>query len=309
MNLQKVRPLVSAVMPVYNCAPYLEEAIWSIRRQTFTDFEFIIVNDGSIDDSPAIIRRHAAADSRIVVIDQPNRGLAPAINSGVSAARGKYIARMDGDDIAWPERFVRQVSELDKNPELAVVGGRAQLCCPAGLILGVEYGRLTSHEAIEEALLRASSPIVHPAATMRADAVQAVGGYRDEYSTVEDLDLFLRLARVGRLGNVPEVVLTYRQHLGSTRYTDSSIQMERATKAVKEGYAARGIPLPEGFKPDWPSTSPVVTLRRWAKNALSHGRLDLARVYIWQALRFRPISPRTWKRAMEVVLGGISRRH
>jgi glycosyltransferase involved in cell wall biosynthesis len=308
MNVQKVRPLVSVVMPVYNCAPYLEEAIWSIRRQTFTDLEFIIVNDGSIDDSPAIIRRHAAADSRIVLIDQPNRGLAPAINSGVSAARGKYIARMDGDDIAWPERFARQLSELDKDPDLMVVGGRVRLCCPAGLSLGVEYGDTTSHEAIEEALLRARSPIVHPAATMRADAVQAVGGYRNEYSTVEDLDLFLRLARVGRLGNVPEVVLTYRQHLGSTRYTDSSIQMERATKAVKEGHAARGIPLPEGFKPDWPSTSPVATLRRWAKNALSHGRLDLARVYTWQALRFQPISPRTWKRAMEVMLGGISRR-
>ncbi len=118
---------VSVIMPVYNGERYLEAAVESILNQTFSDFEFIITDDGSTDTSLALLRRYANRDPRIRLISRPNTGYVKALIEAVPLAKGKYIARMDADDISLPERFERQVRFLEQNPDYAVVGSKVLL--------------------------------------------------------------------------------------------------------------------------------------------------------------------------------------
>jgi glycosyltransferase involved in cell wall biosynthesis len=108
-------------MAVYNERPYLGEAVQSVIDQTFTDFEFIITNDGSTDGSKEVLERFEQSDDRICLVHRKNRGLIASLNRGLDMARGKYVARMDGDDISRPERFERQVSFLERNPEIGIL--------------------------------------------------------------------------------------------------------------------------------------------------------------------------------------------
>jgi len=113
-------PLVSVVMPVHNGARFLSEAVESILGQTFDDFEFVVVDDGSTDDSRELLRRYMRSDSRLVLCERPQRGLAESLNEGCRLARGRYIARMDADDVAFVNRLERQVERLSAQPELAL---------------------------------------------------------------------------------------------------------------------------------------------------------------------------------------------
>jgi GT2 family glycosyltransferase len=303
-------PMISVVMPVFNCRLYVDEAIRSIRAQTVTDFEFIIINDGSTDGSADILRRHAAEDRRIVLIDQLNSGIVAALNAGLRAARGKFIARMDGDDVAHPERLERQVCELDAHPDIVLLGTAADLTCPSGLTMKVgmwqRFGCSTDHFAIENELLGGfGAAVVHPTVMMRADALRAVGGYRERFKLVEDLDLFLRLARVGRVANLLEVLLAYRQHLGSTNHTKRAEQLALCKACISEAYADRGRKLPPDFKMEWAPVDRVGTLHTWVQNALLHRRPDIALGYLREALRLKPASRQGWRLAAKVLSGGI----
>src|SRR5262245_4670824 len=115
-------PLVSVVMPVYNAAAYVAQAVESIRAQTLGDFEFIIVNDGSTDRSPRLLEGFAARDSRIKLISRPNTGIVGALNDGVAAARGELIARMDADDVSLPTRLEKQVTFMRSHPQVVALG-------------------------------------------------------------------------------------------------------------------------------------------------------------------------------------------
>src|SRR4051812_26679567 len=123
-------PTVSVLMAVYNGEQYLREAVNSILSQTFKDFEFIIIDDGSTDRSPELLASYARADSRVKLISRPNKGLTKSLNEGLHAARGEFVARMDGDDISLPERFERQVSYLREHPEVVLVGSRVEFIDP-----------------------------------------------------------------------------------------------------------------------------------------------------------------------------------
>jgi glycosyltransferase involved in cell wall biosynthesis len=194
---------------VYNAERHLVEAIESVLRQTYADFELLVINDGSTDRSLDIINSYACRDRRVHVTDRANRGLIATLNEGLAQARGEYVARMDADDIAVPERLAKQVEWLRADPGCVVVG--------ASFVLIDESGRqdATWHCFVNDVTIRHALPaegcIPHPTAMFRRSAVIQAGGYRHDYVAAEDYDLWRRLARVGRLKNLPEPLLYKRE--------------------------------------------------------------------------------------------------
>ncbi len=216
-------PPLSVAMSVYNADRFLDEAIASIRAQSWGEFEFLILNDGSIDGSRSIIDAHAAADPRIVPIHRENRGLVASLNELLERARAPIVARMDADDIALPERFERQLAFLRDHPDYGVIGCWTTDIDEAGepfALSGADHP--VTHRAFLGAI--AGGPLLcHPSAMMRVDAVRAVGGYHAAFRHCEDYDLWLRLAGVTRLGSLPERLLKYR-------HTESQVSSRHAVE-------------------------------------------------------------------------------
>jgi hypothetical protein len=206
-------PTVSVVMSVFNGERYLAEAVESILGQSFDDFEFIVINDGSTDHSGAILESYLKKDSRLVVYHQDNRGLVEALNRGCAIARGKYIARTDADDIAIGDRLMRQVDYMKKHPEIGVLGGAVEIIDPTGKALETHVNPIKDKD-IKLALLRGDCPFWHPSVLMRTDVFVATGGYRKIVIGAEDYDLWLRIGEHHQLANLEVVVLKYRLHPG-----------------------------------------------------------------------------------------------
>jgi len=212
-------PAISVLLPVYNGAPYLAASIDSILSQTWQDFELIIINDGSRDDSAEIIRSYR--DPRIRYVEQENIGLAATLNRGIGLAKGQYIARQDQDDISLPQRFARQAEYLTLHPACAMVGTWADIWREGGTT-----GRTLRHPA-ENALLQLEllfdNPFVHSSVMIRKEVLQNTGGYAvdPQWQPPEDFELWSRMAGQGELANIPEPLLIYRE-VGSSmsRSTD-----------------------------------------------------------------------------------------
>lgn len=200
-------PTVSVVLPVYNGAQYLAEAVNSILAQTFENFELIMIDDGSTDLSPQILTEYARHDSRIRVIVRENRGLATTLNESIDVARGKWIARMDQDDIALPQRLERQLQWLEQTG--------ADLCGSWVQRFGSSDNRIFRLRQTDEAIrmeMLFASPFAHPAVMMRTASAKLLR-YDKAYEKAEDYDLWTRAAQAGwRMTNVPEVLLLYRIH-------------------------------------------------------------------------------------------------
>ncbi len=207
-------PAVTVAMAVYNNGPYVGAAIDSILAQSFGDFEFLIVNDGSTDESARVIDERAATDARIRVIHQENRGFIASLNRLFSEARSGWIARMDGDDVSHPERLERQLAFMAAHPDHGVLSCAANLIGPDGARLPKEGGeKPPTHDAVHANL--ESGPLInHNAALMARDPVLAVGGYRPAYRHCEDYDLWLRLIDRTRFANLPEALVDYRVYPG-----------------------------------------------------------------------------------------------
>jgi len=201
-------PTVSVVMGVYNGERYLDACIESMLAQEWRDFEFIIIDDGSTDGTGSILARYQAQDPRIGVYTQANRGHAASLNTGCALARGRYIARLDADDIALPDRLGRQVDFLEDNPAVALVGGAVWLIDSQGRCLGT--GMLTVGAAQIREQLKQSCCIYHSTIMMRKAAFDAVGGYRVPFEDAEDMDLFLRMSERYALETLAEPVGLYR---------------------------------------------------------------------------------------------------
>jgi glycosyltransferase involved in cell wall biosynthesis len=234
-------PTVSVLMPVHNAERYLAEAVESILGQTFADFEFLIIDDGSTDRSRAILERYAAHDERIHLTSRPNTGYTVALNELLGLARGELVARMDADDVALPERLARQVEFLGAHAEVVCVGTAVHMIDAAGRFLRDVHPGM-DHEEIQKRALAGDCPLNHPSVMMRRAAVEAVGRYHPEFEPAEDLDLWLRLGEVGRLVNLPEVLMKYRQHVASFSEQYQRLQLERSAAAVLETCLRRGIP-------------------------------------------------------------------
>jgi hypothetical protein len=197
-------------MSVFNGERFLREAIDSILGQSFPDFEFIIINDGSTDGTASMLDSYAGSDPRVRVYHQENKGLVESLNRGCGLARGKYLVRMDADDVAVRDRLMRQIEFMERHAEIGVVGGAVEVIDRAGRPLGCWHLPVES-EQIKKALLH-SSPLRHPAVVIRKEAFLSVGGYRKLFAEAEDDDLFLRIAEHWRLANLEAVVLRYRIH-------------------------------------------------------------------------------------------------
>ncbi|MBL8635048.1 MAG: glycosyltransferase [Myxococcales bacterium] len=285
-------PRISVLLPVYNAAPYVEEAVRSILAQTVTDFELIVIDDGSTDGSGELLTALADEDSRIRLVRRPNTGIVGALNEALGLARADLVARMDADDIAWPTRFAKQAAYLSQHPECVAVGSAIIVIDPLGEPIKQPKQAL-SHEEIDAQLLSGYGwALVHPAAMMRRQAVLDLGGYRTQYNKVEDLDLFLRLAERGRLANLPDVLLSFRQHFTSTCVQFSDTQSQRKLDVVKEAYQRRGMPIPEPFSlPKEVRLSGCAQHLSWAMFALRNGRTRQALRHAKEALQTAPRSP------------------
>lgn len=231
-------PKISVLMPAYNAEKFIEEAIESILAQTFTDFEFIIINDGSEDKTAEIIRAHT--DPRIVFVDnERNQGLIAVLNQGLDMARGEYIARMDADDIAYPERFAAQAAFMDANPDIGMVSANVRIFGDKFGELGDTRNSITRHPAFMGALdwylgCRAS----HPLAMLRKEIFDKYGlRYDPDYVACEDYELWSRAVRYMKIANMPEVLLDYRWHDANSSARQRVIQLEN-TKRVQDNVLA-----------------------------------------------------------------------
>jgi len=202
-------------MSVYNGEQFLSEAIESVLAQTFTDFEFLIVDDGSCDSSPQIISHYASLDARIRPIIRENKGLIASLNEILEIARAPIVARMDADDASMPDRFAVQKAFLEQNPDHGVVGAWSDEFDEHGRpIAYTESDQPVAYRELLYAIESREQLICHPTAMYRRDIVRAVGGYHAAFRHCEDYDLWLRLANATKLANVPQRLLKYRRHSG-----------------------------------------------------------------------------------------------
>jgi glycosyltransferase involved in cell wall biosynthesis len=290
--------MISVVMPVYNARRYVAEAVESILAQTVTAFELILIDDGSTDGSTEILRRYAGRDGRVRLISRANTGLVRALNEGVSLARGEFVARMDADDIALPERFAHQLAAFRANPRLAVVGG-GFICIDAAGRRLIRLPQPTDDASIQQALLRGHCPLGHPTVMMRRDLLLAVGGYDQASYPAEDLDLWLRLGEVGGIVNVPEVVLRYRIHALSVCVRSGEVQLAAARRACEAAWRRRRV---EGaFEPTahWAPVTNRDSQHQFALKcgwwAFNGGERRTALYYGARAIAHLPFSPEGWR--------------
>ncbi|MBV9762421.1 MAG: glycosyltransferase [Acidobacteriaceae bacterium] len=220
---------VSVVMPVFNAERFLAEAMESVLAQSFEDFEAIAVDDGSTDGSAGILERYARRDGRLRVFQRGHQRLPAALNFGCARAEGRYIARMDADDIAMPERLERQVKFLEAHPRVAILGTQIERIRQDGARMNVE--RVPLEHAEIEANMQRICCLFHPTVMMRAEAVRELGGYREAFFGAEDHDLWLRAAERYELANLPDVLLKYRLHTGALSFEKLEQQVMAATAA------------------------------------------------------------------------------
>lgn len=298
-------PTVSIILPAFNAEFYLREAIDSMLRQTYTDFELIVIDDGSTDATREIAERVARTDSRIRLLSRENRGYTRTLNEAIDLATGRYIARMDADDISLSRRLELQVAYLDAHSRCAVVGAWIELVDPEGTTI------CSWHYPHEHAQIDAwhfggrGNCLAHPAVMMRADLVRRIGKYRPELEPAEDFDLWLRLSDEHELANVPEVLLRYRMHEKSQSHLRRDRQFDRTRQALLEAARRRGMP-------EAPLPAPRVVgsknaRRHWIKLAHDAGEIVNARRLAVKALRRGPLSLASWRGLFVAMLGSHAR--
>ena len=226
-------PMISVVMPVYNGEKYLNECIDSILNQTFSNFEFIIVNDASTDKTEEIILSYT--DKRIVYVKNlKNLKISKTLNKGIQLAKGKYIARMDADDISLPNRFEKQLVFLEKNDDIGVVGSMWYCIDSKSKIFEtVEHLPISSNECYFMAIVQGENSVGHPCVMFRANIIQNVGGYNKKYDTAEDIELWFRMILSGiKFNNLSDKLLKYRYHNSQTSSEQNKVQVLIHHKAL-----------------------------------------------------------------------------
>jgi len=202
-------PAVSVVMSVYNASTQVMEAVESVRRQSFKDWEFLIIDDGSTDGTLDVLRQAARLEPRIRLVRNPHRsGLASALNTGWRIARSDLIARMDADDICLGHRLAVQVEYMRCHPEIDVLGTAVEVLDHAGRVVGLAH-RPERHEELVAKLFK-ENPFIHPTVIIRRRLLEELGGYDESLRRAQDFDLWLRAHRRFRFHNLRDVALQYR---------------------------------------------------------------------------------------------------
>lgn len=225
-------PLVSVLLPVYNGAEYLIEAIQSILIQSYKNFELIIINDGSNDESALIIERFK--DPRIIFLSQTNQGLAATLNRAIGIANGKYLARQDQDDISLPQRLEKQVSFLEANSDYGMVGTWASIW--VGNMETERAHRHPSENLILQFDLLFNNPFVHSSMMVRKTVFHEIGLYSTDKNRQppEDYELWSRIARKFKVANIPEILHVYREIPKSMSRDDINPFLDRVIKISAE---------------------------------------------------------------------------
>lgn len=225
-------PEITVILPVYNAEKYVASSVESILKQTFDNFELILIDDGSTDRSLEVLQRFAASDDRVAVHTRENRGLIETLNEGISRAKGAYIARMDADDIATPDRFLEQISFLKKN-DYDICGSAIQCFDQKSLI----WRYPLTPEEIEIHLLF-NSPFAHPTVMCRATVLKALK-YSSDFPSAEDYDLWQRVWKGGfKGGNIDKVLLYYRVHPLQVSQTRGPLQRNLANSVRQRHWTA-----------------------------------------------------------------------
>ncbi|MEJ5979189.1 glycosyltransferase [Novosphingobium sp. PS1R-30] len=241
-------PAITVAMSVYNGERFLLPAIESVLAQTFTDFEFLILDDGSRDGTRATVEAMAARDSRIRPIVRENRGLVASLNQMIDEAQAPLIARMDADDICMPERLAKQVAFMAEHPDYGVVGSwcdEIDANDEPWPVTNTGPHHPANHEDFLIAIDKGWPLLCHPAVMFRRDLVLSVGGYHGAFRHCEDLDLWLRLASITRLASIPEPLIRYRHYdeqVSSRHATEQQIGAAIAKLAYYERLAGRPDP-------------------------------------------------------------------
>lgn len=206
---------MTVLMPAYNAEKHISTAIESILDQTYKDFEFLIIDDGSQDKTWEVIQKYAKTEKRIVAVkNDKNLKLAGVFNQGIQLANGKYIARMDSDDWSYPTRLEKQLEFLENNPETVIVGCWVEICHENLEKIHIRNYGVTDRE-IRRKIFR-FSPFCHPAIMARRNAMLSCGGYNPLLILGEDYDIYFRLGKKGKFANLPETLFKLRLHDSST---------------------------------------------------------------------------------------------
>jgi len=279
---------VSVVMPVWNAERYLDTCLTSLQGQTLREFECIIVDDGSTDATSEILGSYSAQDQRFKILRQRKLGITAALNAGIAAAHGRYIARMDADDVCAPDRLERQYAFMEAHPDVAAVGSQVLLIdCDDNPLCVME--RPLSHADIDAIHIGGiGGGIVHPTAFIRRSIMYKIGRYDIRWRVAQDLDLWLRLAENGQLANLPDILLAYRLHAGSTAMTRGRLQQESAASILACARQRRGL------QDEHPSLAKVgdatPSSQRMLWRAQSGENFATARIYAWRLFRERALS-------------------
>lgn len=286
-----VTPVISVLLPVYNAERYLCLAVESILAQTFGDFELIVINDGSTDGSLEILRHYEAQDQRVRLISRPNTGYVAALNEMIGMANGHFLARMDSDDIAMPDRFHRQLVYLNANARIVAAGSHFEIIDDRGRRLHVQRVPL-DNRTIQDLAIRGHTPICHPCVMMRTDAVLAAGRYDPAMEPAEDLDLFLRLGEIGELANIDSVLMKYRLHDASVSESRAEKQIDRMREAVCRAGERRGVSASfegdDGWRPTPDRASQYRYSLKYGWWAFNIDEFETATFYAWKAIRTMP---------------------
>ncbi len=235
-----MNPDISVIMPVYNAEKYISKSIESILTQSFTDFELIIINDGSTDSTLSILESYADSDSRIRLVSRENKGLVATLNEGIQLAQAPLIARMDADDIALVARFKVQKGFMDMHPEVVCVGSRVKVIDSEGRFL-INNDLKLNHDEIVISALHGVSPIIHPTAMIRTGALKKINGYSLDNYPAEDLALWIDLSDIGQLVNLDMPLLEYRIHDDSISTSSHELQLAKTEEICKRACEQRNI--------------------------------------------------------------------
>ena len=290
-------PAVSVILSAFNSERYVEAAVRSILAQTFGDFEFIIVDDGSTDRTGALLTKLASEDARIRLTSRPNTGYVKALNEAAGYATGKYLARMDADDLAMPKRFAAQVALLEARPEVVLVGSCYELIDDRDRLLRTQ-SQPEGDAELQRLCLAGTTPLCHPTTMFRRDAFERAGRYDDAYCPAEDLDMWLKLGEMGALACLPEPLLQYRLHAQSVSETKQQKQIDGARAACEAAARRRHVTLDFRAAAGWRETGPAGQFRQLLKYgwwAFGSGHRQTARAYGLLAIRKKPLAAAGWK--------------
>lgn len=287
-------PLISVLMPVHNTEPFIAQAIESILNQSFSNFELIIVDDGSSDNSLAIANTYKDSDRRVKVYSQDNQGISKTRNYLLSLAKSEYLAWMDSDDVSRSLRLEKQYDCFQKDTNLVAIGSRALMIDEQNLPICVWETPLQHKEIDRWHIEGKGGAVIFGSAMMRTNVVKDLGGFDVDLIGAEDLSLFLQLAELGKLKNLDDVLYQYRQHIESISHKRKDKILIDKKAVIDKAYMRRGLKEKPLIINSVPSKM-IDTYIKWGWWALQAKNISTSRKYARKALLKDPFNLDVWK--------------